>query len=163
LEHLQVAVRVPEGRDGSAADELVNTYRFTLLVVDELDLRQFHEHGFAVAQFEVHLAGAADDLLWWNAARQDSAQQENGARNIPPGFHRSLCCFSAEKVDWFVLLRISARSQALMLLMPMSSPQITRMLGFWACAEAGSTAPMTPSRIAVETIAKHLIVFNSSR
>jgi len=42
LQHLQVAVRVPERCDGPTADELVNAHRFARFVVHELNVRQFH-------------------------------------------------------------------------------------------------------------------------
>jgi hypothetical protein len=44
----------------------MNSHGLAILVVNELDFRQFDEDRLA-GQFELHLAGAADDLLWRNA------------------------------------------------------------------------------------------------
>ena len=63
LEHLQVAVGVAECCDGTAADVLVDAERFARIVVDEVDLRQEHDHRLAAAHFELRLHAAADDLL----------------------------------------------------------------------------------------------------
>ena len=51
LEHLQVAVRVPKRRDGTAANVLINGDRLTLLVINEIDLRQPHKNRSSVPQF----------------------------------------------------------------------------------------------------------------
>ncbi len=67
LQHLEIAVGIAESRDGSAADELVNTDGLAGLVVDEVELGQAHEHRSALAHFELHLDAAADDLLGRNA------------------------------------------------------------------------------------------------
>src|SRR5262245_45535038 len=66
LEHLQVAIRVPERCNRAAADDLMDANRFSRPVIDMVHLRQLHEHGLAVAQVELHLRPAADDLLGWN-------------------------------------------------------------------------------------------------
>jgi hypothetical protein len=63
LEHLQIAVGVAEGGDGTAADVLLDADGFAFLVVNKIDLRQFHEHGLAVAHLELEFAAAADDLF----------------------------------------------------------------------------------------------------
>ena len=52
-EHLQVAVGVAEGGDRAAADVLLDADGLAGLVVDEVDLRQPHEHRLAVAQLEL--------------------------------------------------------------------------------------------------------------
>ena len=62
-EHLQVAIGVSEGGDGAAADVLMDADRLAFLVVNEVQLRQAHEHRLAVAHFELRLDAAADDLL----------------------------------------------------------------------------------------------------
>ena len=63
-EHLQVAVGVAEGEDRPAADEAVDADRLAGAVVDELDLRQLHQHRLAVrASSNLRHAAAADDLL----------------------------------------------------------------------------------------------------
>ena len=67
LQHSQVTVRLSESRDGPATDKLMNAHGLPVLVVDELDFREFYKNRFAVTQIEFHLAGAADDLLWRNA------------------------------------------------------------------------------------------------
>ena len=39
LQHLEIAVGVAESGDGAAADEPVNSDRFALFVIDEIDFR----------------------------------------------------------------------------------------------------------------------------
>src|SRR5260221_2715716 len=67
LQHLQVAVRIAERRDGPAADEFLDAEGFALLVVDEIHRGQLHDDGLAFAHLELLLARAADDLLGRNA------------------------------------------------------------------------------------------------
>ena len=63
FQHLLVAIGIAERGDGPAADVLVDADRLAGLVVIEVQLRQTHEHGLAVAHFELRLDAAADDLL----------------------------------------------------------------------------------------------------
>ena len=63
FQHLLVAVGVAERGDGPAADVLVDADGLAALVVIEVQLRQAHEHGLAVAQFKLRLHAAADDLF----------------------------------------------------------------------------------------------------
>jgi hypothetical protein len=63
LQHLQIAVGIAERGDRSPADVLVDADRLAGLVVDEVDLRQAHQHRLAVAHFIFRLDAAADDLL----------------------------------------------------------------------------------------------------
>ena len=63
FQHLLVAHGVAERGDGPAADVLVDADGLVALVVIEVQLRQAHEHRLAVAQFELRLHAAADDLL----------------------------------------------------------------------------------------------------
>src|SRR4051812_44726628 len=67
LQHLQIAVGVAEGKDGTPADMLLDTGWLAGLVVDEIDLGQLHEHRPCVAQLKLELAAAADYLLGRNA------------------------------------------------------------------------------------------------
>ena len=53
LQHLEIPVRVPERRDRPAADLLVDPDRLAGAVVDEVDLRQAEQDGFAVAALEL--------------------------------------------------------------------------------------------------------------
>ena len=55
--------RIAERHDGPAADVLVDADGLVGLVVVEVQLRQAHEHGLAVAHFELRLDAAADDLF----------------------------------------------------------------------------------------------------
>ena len=63
FQHLLVAHGVAERGDGPAADVLVDADGLVGLVVVEVQLRQAHEHGLAVAQFKLRLHAAADDLF----------------------------------------------------------------------------------------------------
>jgi hypothetical protein len=63
LEHLQVAVRIAEGGDGAAANMHVDANGLARLVVNEVQLRQAHQHRRAVAQREFRFDAAARDLL----------------------------------------------------------------------------------------------------
>jgi hypothetical protein len=58
-----VAVGVAEGEDRAAPDELVDADRLAGLVVDEVDLRQAHEHGLARPHLELRGDRRADHLL----------------------------------------------------------------------------------------------------
>ena len=63
FQHLLVADGVAERGDGPAADVLVDADGLAAFVVIEVQLRQTHEHGLAVAQFKLRLHAAADDLF----------------------------------------------------------------------------------------------------
>jgi hypothetical protein len=63
LEHLQVAVGVPERGDRPPSDEGLDADGLALLVVDEADLGQLAELRLAVLHLERELAVGADDLL----------------------------------------------------------------------------------------------------
>src|SRR6185295_2132714 len=67
LEHLQVAVRVAEGRDRPSPDGGLDADGLPRPVVDEVDLGPLDEHRAAFAGFERHLNSRADDLFGWNA------------------------------------------------------------------------------------------------
>jgi hypothetical protein len=43
LEHLQIAVRIAECGDGTAADEFLNTDSLAILIVNTIDRRQFYQ------------------------------------------------------------------------------------------------------------------------
>ena len=80
-QHLQVAVGVAERGDRAPADELLDADRLARLVVDEVELRQAHEHRLAVAQLELELARAADDLLGRDAV---DASVQGRMNSTPP-------------------------------------------------------------------------------
>ena len=63
LHHLQIAIEITERGNRAAADVLVDADRVARTVINEVDLRQEYEHGLAVAQLELRLDAAADDLL----------------------------------------------------------------------------------------------------
>lgn len=67
LQHLEVAVRIAKGRNGAAADMMIDPDWLAGFVVDEVQLGQAHVHGFAVTQFELCFDAATDDLLGRNA------------------------------------------------------------------------------------------------
>src|SRR5689334_16918947 len=67
FEHFKIAVRIAEGRDGPAADVLLDADWFSGLVVDEVDFRQAQDDGPAVTQFVFCLAAAAHNLFRRNA------------------------------------------------------------------------------------------------
>src|SRR6185503_522871 len=69
LEHLQIAVGVPEGGNGAAADECLDTDGFPSLVVKEMEFRQLYQRGRSITQLEFQFAGTADDLFGWDAIR----------------------------------------------------------------------------------------------
>src|SRR5262249_14230382 len=80
LQHLQVAVGVPEGGDGPAPDELLDTHRLPFLVVHEIHGGQLDEHGLAVANLIPLLACASDDLL----GRDAVGLLRKGAEELDP-------------------------------------------------------------------------------
>ena len=53
FQHFPVAVRVAERGDGPATDVLVDADRLAGFVVNEVQLRQTHKNGLAVAHFEL--------------------------------------------------------------------------------------------------------------
>src|SRR5262245_6164667 len=53
LQHLVIAVRVAEREYGTMTDELVDAGGLAWAVVDEIDLRQAHQRGFAVLHLEL--------------------------------------------------------------------------------------------------------------
>ena len=63
FQHLLVADGIAERGDGPAADVLVDADGLVAFVVIEVQLRQTHEHGLAVAHFKLRLDAAADDLF----------------------------------------------------------------------------------------------------
>jgi hypothetical protein len=60
LEHLKVAIRIAECGDRAAANVLIDPGWFPVLVVNEIYLRQSHEHRIAVSQFKLGLDTAYD-------------------------------------------------------------------------------------------------------
>ena len=63
FQHLLVADGIAERGDGPAADVLVDADGLVAFVVVEVQLRQTHEHGLAVAHLKLRLDAAADDLF----------------------------------------------------------------------------------------------------
>jgi hypothetical protein len=63
LQHLEITIRVPEGRNRPAADLLVDADGLAGAIVDEVHLGQAKQHGFAVAALELGDDTGADDLL----------------------------------------------------------------------------------------------------
>src|SRR5688572_29272007 len=53
LEHLEVAIGIAEGGDGTAADVMLDGGRFAGFVVDEVKLGQADDDGLAIAQFKL--------------------------------------------------------------------------------------------------------------
>lgn len=98
LEHLQVAIGVAECGNGAAADVLLDGDGLAVLVVEEMQFREFQEDGLAVAQLELLLAAAADDLLgrWrrtpWSGC--DTASEHN----CMPGVCRGPLDFRAIRI-----------------------------------------------------------------
>jgi hypothetical protein len=62
-QHLKIAVRVSERRKWTSPDPGLDAHWLALLVVDQIDLRELDEDGPSVAQFELQLAAASDNLL----------------------------------------------------------------------------------------------------
>ena len=69
LQHLLVAVGVAKCSDGATADVLIDADGFAGTIVDEVQVRQASEIGFAINDLEFGFDGASDDLLWWNPIR----------------------------------------------------------------------------------------------
>ena len=63
FQHLLVSHGVAERHDRAASDVLVDADGFAGLVVIEVQLRQPHEDGLAIAHFKLRLDAAADDLF----------------------------------------------------------------------------------------------------
>src|SRR5688572_5020670 len=63
LQHLQITIRVAKCGDGPAADKFVDGDGLAFLVVEEIKLGEFNEHGFAVVYLILDLAAAADHLF----------------------------------------------------------------------------------------------------
>src|SRR5258706_16056209 len=63
LQHLQVAVRVAECHERTAADEPADRDGLAVLVIDKIDSGKLDENGLAVAHLELLLAAAADHPL----------------------------------------------------------------------------------------------------
>ena len=63
FEHLEVAVGIAESGDRAAANVLVDPDRLAGAVVDKIEVRHFHDHGPAVADFILRLDAGTDDLL----------------------------------------------------------------------------------------------------
>ena len=87
LEHLEVAVRIAEGHDRPLADGLVDPDGLAFLVVDELDLRQAHDHGLAVADLVLRPDARSDDALGRNAVDVlgERAHELDAAARDDPG------------------------------------------------------------------------------
>src|SRR5690606_25200353 len=67
LEHLEVAVGVAEGEDGTLADEALDADGLAGFVVHEVRLRQPHKGWLAVDLLELHFDAGAYDLRGGNA------------------------------------------------------------------------------------------------
>ena len=67
FQHFFVAIGIAKRGDGTAADVLVDANRLVTLVINEVQLRQTHENGFAIAHFKLRLDAATDDLPRRNA------------------------------------------------------------------------------------------------
>src|SRR6516165_5969842 len=67
LQHLQVSVGVAESENWPPCDKSVDGHGLANLVVDEVDLRQSHQHRLAISHLKLGLNGAANDLLGRNA------------------------------------------------------------------------------------------------
>jgi hypothetical protein len=63
----KIAVGVTESRNRPAVDEFLNAHRFAVLVINKINFREAHQHGFAVNQFIFNFYATTDNLLGWNA------------------------------------------------------------------------------------------------